>query len=223
MKQIISIAQAIIVGAIALFSMCSTAPLAGGNSSQTGNNGITVSASAKNVSGTTQRGAHISLYEQNYRPYIIPSGFCDSIVADDSGRFNFSIVKEGYYNLLAQSTQNGAAAFVPRIPVFTDSVFSDTVDTLKQPGFLAGNATDTAGRTYALSYIFIDGSPFYTVTKNNGEFLLGPLPAGTYTIGFFANFQVVDKLTGQMVQMASALLDTTVITIVPGGVSAWNW
>jgi hypothetical protein len=61
------------------------------------------------------------------------------------------------------------------------------------------------------------------VTKNNGEFLLGPLPAGTYTTGFFANFQVVDKLTGQIVQMASALLDTTIITIVPGGVSAWNW
>jgi hypothetical protein len=223
MKQIPFFIKVLAIGASAALCLCSMAPVAGGNSSQTGNNGITVSASAKTISGTTARDAHISIYEQNFRPHLTPSGICDSTVADDSGRFAFSIVQEGYFNLLVNDVRRGNAGFVPRIPVFADSVFHDTIDTLKQPGSISGTTTDTAGRTYALSYIFIEGSPFYTVTRNNGDFLLGPLPSGTYTTGFFANFQVVNSVTGQMMQMPSSLTDTVVITVYPDSVSQWKW
>jgi hypothetical protein len=223
MKQILFFFKVLVIGAITAFCLCTMAPVAGGNSSQTGNNGITVSASVKTISGTTARDAHISIYEQNFRPYLTPSGFCDSTVADDSGRFAFSIVQDGYFNLFVNDVRRGSAGFIARIPVFADSVFSDTIDTLKQPGFVAGTATDTAGRTYALSYLFIDGSPFYTVTKNDGGFLLGPLPAGTYATGLYANFQVIDIKTGAIAQMASATKDTSVITVFPDSISQWKW
>jgi hypothetical protein len=118
---------------------------------------------------------------------------------------------------------HGCAAFIPRIPVFIDSLFRDTLDTLKKPGFISGTAKDTAGMTYPLSYIFIDGTPFYTVTKNNGDFLLGPLPEGTYATGLFANFQVANIKTDPIVQMASFRTDTTVITVASDSVSAWHW
>jgi hypothetical protein len=223
MKQIPSFIKVLAVGAIASFCLCSMAPIAGGNSSQTGNNGITVSASLNTISGTTARNARISIYEQNFRPYLTPSGMSDSTVADDSGRFVFSIASEGYFNLFVNDTRRGNASFIARIPVFADSVFSDTIDTLRQPGFISGTAKDTAGTVYALSYIFINGTPFYTVTKNDGGFLLGPLPSGTYATGMFANFQVVDIKTGAIAQMANVTTDTTVITVFPDSVSQWKW
>jgi hypothetical protein len=223
MKKICRIIQAMSVVASVFFCLCSTSPIAGGNSSQTGNAGIAVVSRSQSIFGETAPNAHVSIYEQNYTPYLTPSGYCDSTVSDDTGRFVFSNVQEGYFNLLVHDVHRGNAGFVSRIPVFADSVFNDTIDTLKQPGFISGNATDTAGRIFALSYVFIQGSPFYTITKNNGDFMLGPLPAGTYATGFFANFQVVNATTGEMAQVPSALTDTVVIAVFPDSVSQWKW
>ena len=222
MKKILSIIKAMAVGITALFCMCTLAPLAGGNSSQTGNNGIAVASVSQNISGTTRPGARISIYDQNYRAYKTPSGVCDSTIADDSGRFVFSIALEGHYNLLVQDVHRGGTAFIPRIPVFVDSVYRDTVDTLRHPGFIAGVATDTLGRTFALSYVFINGSPFYTVTKNNGDFLLGPLPAGPYKIGITANFQVIDPIKGQLAPLLVTIDDPSVTTVVPDSITPWH-
>jgi len=223
MNRIPSLIKIIVACLSAFLCVCSSSPLAGGNSSQTGNSGIAVVSRSQSIFGATVPGARVSIYDQGFRPYLTPSGFSDSAVATDSGRFSFSPVAEGHYNLLVVDVRHGGAAFVANIPVFPDSVFADTLDTLRQPGFINGTAADTAGSTYALSYIFIDGSPFYTVTKNNGEFLLGPLPAGTYATGLFANFQITNVKTGEIAQMAGVRTDTTVITVVSDSVSTWHW
>jgi hypothetical protein len=223
MKKILSIIKAMAAILTALFCMCTLAPLAGGNSSQTGNNGIAVAALAKTISGTTQPGARISIYDQNYTPYKTPSGICDSTVADDSGRFVFSIALEGYYNLLVQDVHRGGTAFIYRIPVFVDSVFADTLDTLRHPGLLAGTATDSTGLALALSYVYVPGSPFYTVTRNDGGFLLGPLPAGNYTIGLFANFKVayVNPII-QLIPAFTIAADTSSAVVYPDSISTWH-
>jgi hypothetical protein len=215
--------KVIAFGLSVVLCRCSMSPFAGGNSSQTGNNGLVISSYAQSISGTTIPDARVSIYDKHFRPYLTPSGFCDSTIADEGGRFTFVPGQDGYYNLLVYDVHSGGAAFVQHIPVFTGSVFTDTFDTLKQPGFITGIATDTAGTTYALSYVYIDGSPFYTVTRNNGEFQLGPLPAGTYTTGFFANFMVANIKTGSIVQMTSVRTDTTVVTVFPDSVSTWHW
>lgn len=223
MKQLIQAGNAFFAGICALACMCSAPPLAGGNSSQTGNAGITVASLAQSISGVTAPNARISIYEQDFKPYLTPSGYSDSVVADDSGRYSFSPAQNGYYNLIVYNDRNGGAGFVPHIPLFADSTFSDTVDTLRQPGFISGTAMDTTGNIFPLSYVFIDGSPFYTVTKNNGGFLLGPLPPGTYLTGFYANFQVANPATGSMVQMANVVTKATVVTVLPDSISQWNW
>jgi hypothetical protein len=223
MKKFLSIITATTVGIFALFCMCTLAPLAGGNSSQTGNNGIAVAALAKTISGTTHPGARISIYDQNFMPYKTPSGVCDSTVADDSGRFAFPVALEGYYNLLVQDVHREGTAFIYRIPVFADSVFADTIDTLRHPGLLAGTATDSAGLALALSYVYVPGSPFYTVTRNDGQFLLGPLPAGSYTIGLFANFRVayVNPII-QLIPAFTIAADTSSATVYPDSISTWH-
>jgi hypothetical protein len=222
MKNISFIIKALIAGAGVFFCQCSIGPIAGGNSSQTGNVGLVVTACSNTVSGITTPYAHVSVYDQNYRPYLTPSGFSDSIVADDSGRFAFSLSRDGYFNLFVNDISRGNEGFVQRIPVFADSFFTDTIDTMHQPGSIAGKAIDIAGIIYPLSYIFINGSPFYTVTKNNGDFLLGPLPEGTYETGLFAAFRTSDTANG-FVQLTNIATDTSTVSVAPGTVSQWIW
>jgi hypothetical protein len=219
MKRTFLIVQAVGAAIILVTCMCSVSQLAGGNSSQTGNNGIVVSALSHSVSGFTHPGSRLSIYSDQYRPYQTAPGFCDSAIADDSGRFAFAITPDGYYNLVAHDEASGGMAFVPRIPVFQDTVFADTIDTLRHPGFLQGTATDTAGRIFALSYVFVAGSPFYTVTRNDGTFLLGPLPFGTYAIGVIGNFQVVNAHTGQLAPLLAEVVDTADAVVYPDSIT----
>jgi len=209
-------------GVVALFCACSSSQLAGGNSSQTGNAGITVAAVSKSISGTARPGARISIYSQSYLPCSAIPGFCDSTTADDSGRFAFSDTFIGYVNLLVKDEPSQSAAFIKKIPVFTDSSYADTVDTLKHQGLVKGTAIDSSGLALALSYVYVQGSPFYAVTKNDGEFLLGPLPAGGYTIGLYANFTVVPNNPGFLMPAFTAEADTSSITVYPDSISTWH-
>jgi hypothetical protein len=222
MKKIFFIIKAAAVGTIALMCMCSIGPLAGGNSSQTGNNGIAVASLSQTISGTTRPHAHVSIYGRSYLPYSTIPGFCDSTFADDSGRFAFAAVPQGYVNLLVNDDSLGRTGFIKDIPVFADSVFTDTIDTLRHPGLLAGTATDSAGLALALSYVYVPGSPFYTVTRNDGRFLLGPLPAGSYEISLFANFKVVDIKSGQLAPAFTIAADTSSAVVYPDSISTWH-
>ncbi len=220
MKPILSIIKMLAVSAAGpLFFFCSSAvSLSGGNSSQTGNSGIMIASSVKSIYGATVPDAHVAIYEESFKPYATPSGFCDSTVADDSGRFVIPIAREGYFNLYVNDVRRGNAGFIHRIPVFADSVFIDTIDTLKQPGFISGNVTDTAGKIYALAFVFIQGSPFYTVTKNNGDFLLGPLPEGKY-----AAPGIVAGPTGiNPVGTPDFLTNSVSIDVFPDSISQWK-
>jgi hypothetical protein len=214
---------AIVAAIIALLCNCSVNPLAnGGNSSQTGNNGIMVSMQKKRISGTTRPGARVSMYDQNYRPYKIMPGFCDSTVADDSGRFAIPLIREGIYNLLARDDRQNTWAFISHIPVFADSIFADTVDALQNPGFIGGTASDSTGRILALSYVFISGSPFYSVSSNNGVFILGPLPPGRRAISFITDYNAIDT-SAHISTLLSEVHDTAAITVYPGVMSQWHW
>ena len=215
---------AVVLSLAAVLCRCSVAPFAsGGNSSQTGNNGIVVAARAQTICGTTHPAARVTVYDQNFMPYRTAPGFCDSAVADSSGRFAISLARDGVFDLLVRDDLQGTSAFIARIPLNATSEFADTVDSLRRPGFLSGRATDTAGRTFAISYVFITGSPFYVVTNNSGDFLLGPLPAGRYSVGFIANFQVIDAEKGQLAPMLVAVEDSSAATIYPGAISQWHW
>jgi hypothetical protein len=211
-----------IVAAAGLFWACSSSPLAGGNSSQTGNSGITVASLYKSISGTTRPGAQVFIYGRSYLPYATPPGFHDSTVANDSGRFAFDAVDTGYVNLLVNDELHGTTGFIKNIPVFANSAFADTIDTLRRPGLLAGTATDSAGLALALSYVYVRGSPFYTVTKNNGDFLLGPLPEGSYTISLYANFKVAIANPGQLIPAFTIAADTSSAVVYPDSISTWH-
>jgi len=190
---------------IAFFCLCSIAPTAGGNSSQTGNNGITVIASAGTLYGKSRNSVKASIYDTNFQPQSRMQGFRDSVSSDDSGRFTFNGLPEGIYNIRIQDTLNGECAFISKIPVFKDSFFTDTITKLAKPGFISGVFVDSSGLGFLLSYVFIKGSPFYTVTGNEGGFLLGPVPPGKYHLGLQVNFQ--NNVSGELNPLTSKILD----------------
>ena len=204
----------------ALIFSCRCGMNVAGNSSQTGNNGITVCALAKSISGTTQPRAKISIYSQSYLPYANPPGFSDSTTADDSGKFSFSMQADGYYNLYVRGTGMGGSAFLQQIPVFTDSLFADTLDSLSSPGYFSGTATNTESDTIPLSYVFISGSPFYDVTGNKGEFFIGPLPTGYYTVEFYGIFILRGD---QFISNIRGVANSSTVTVYPDSISQWHW
>ncbi len=164
----------------------------------------------------------VHIYNQNYMPHYFRSpGFCDSTFSNDAGKFSFSAIAEGHYNLLVWDSTENKSVFIERIPVFADS--SVTVsDILKRPGFLTGIATDMGGNNLLLSYVYIKGSPFYAVTRNSGEFSLGPLPAGVYKLAFFANYlSAPGSSTAEPVM--TPINETSTVTVYPDSVSHWSW
>ncbi len=202
-----------------LLCACSAQKIAGGNSSQTGNNGMLLAAVSQTICGTTIPHAYIAVYADSFLPYKDTLGFSDSTLANDSGHFSFSNLAPGYYNVFVdnRAKSRGGMAFVQKVPVFKDSVFSDTLDSLAQSGFVAGNAVDSMNNPLFLSYIFIKGSPFYTLAKSNGGFLLGPVPEGKYKVGLFADYQNI-KL-GPNVMIAKSVVDTGMATVYPDSTS----
>lgn len=197
--------------------LCSGIDLAGGNSSQTGNNGITLVAKSQSITGTTQSHSPVFIYSQSYIPYEKSPGICDSTIADIQGRFAFDNIAAGYYNLIVYDSARVRGAFVGPVPVFIDSVFSADLPALPRPGFAAGTAKDSTGKSRAFSCAFIRGSPFYAVAKQNGEFLLGPIPAGRYTVRFIENFAI------NIASPFRAIVpDTGIVTVFPDSISVYQ-
>lgn len=174
---------------------CSMSPVAGGNSSQTGNNGMVVAASMNagqgSVLGKTVANAQVSIYAAEYLPWC-DSGFADTTIADGSGDFSFAGLDSGLYNIMTKDFVENKAGFISGIAIVPAALYADTLDSLEQPGFLTGVlATDATGDTLLLwSVVFIAGTPFSAATDNRGKFLLGEIPAGRYALQIKRNFKL---------------------------------
>jgi hypothetical protein len=182
LKQFITVLEIVFIICFSVFYSCSNS--VAGNSSQTGNNGVTVTASCGSISGETKPEIHVSIYEQKFIPYITPSRFSDSTKTDDSGKFLFSSLAQGYYNLLIQDTGSDEAAFVRNIPVFADSVHTDTSKLLLVSGYFKGQFNENVDWKSESFVVYLEGSPFNSQIDYNGEFMIGPVPSGNYIFGY---------------------------------------
>jgi hypothetical protein len=202
----------IISGCLVLFSQCSIDPLASGNSSQTGNNGVIITAMNQSLSGITRCYVHVAIYDKRYLPYSDTAGFTMSTKTNDSGYFEFSHLPYGYYNLFVIDSTKMEMAFISDVPILEDKTVTDTLADLHRPGFLAGIAIDSSGMPIELSYVFIQGSPFYAVTRKYGDFRFDPLPSGNYTLNLFLN---VKKLNDDMVLVMLPAKTSSSVLIKP--------
>jgi hypothetical protein len=112
------------------------------------------------------------------------------------------------------------------IPCQPTVVWADTIDTLKEPGYLHGFLTSAQGDTLALSYIYVRGTSFHAMTDTHGEFLMGALPAAHFTMQVYGLFTTTP--TGPMAILNSTtpngsiggvLTDTIPVTIYPNSIT----
>jgi hypothetical protein len=226
MKRSIIILHGAVVSACMLLS-CTTMNIAGGNSSGTGNGAIAYAASDL-IGGLTKPMATVRLYSQDWLPLLDTGTYSDSSVAGDSGTFAFTNVPQGYYNLIIFSADQKSAGIFQNIPCQPDVTWADTIDTLKEPGFLRGFAF-AQNDTLALSYIYVKGTPFHAMTDTHGEFLMGPLPPSRYTLQLYGLFKTAEG--GVIVPIpkpaeigisGGAIIDSVLVTIYPDSIAQFT-
>jgi len=207
-----------------LFS-CSPINIAGGgNSSGTGNGAIAHAASDR-IEGVTGPLSSVLLYSQDWLPLIDSGTYSDSSIADDSGKFAFANIPHGYYNLLIFTAGGKTSGIFRNVPCQPAVAWADTIDTLKEPGFLRGFAVSKTD-TLALSYVYIKGTPFHAMTDTRGEFLMGALPPSGYTVQIYGLFttnaggpvKAVPNITMQGTPVGGAIVDSAAVTISPGSI-----
>ncbi|NLG17516.1 MAG: hypothetical protein GX556_09335 [Fibrobacter sp.] len=199
---------------ICLLCFCSIDQLAG-NSSQTGNNGITVLSKSGTVSGTALSSADIFIFSHDYKSYPAISGYCDSATSNNADPFIFSDLDTGYYNILIKSRKENTAAFIRDIPVFPGAT-SNHRDTFKPCGFINASSSGNS----MLKFAFIQGSPYFAVATEDGDLRLGPLPPGNYKIDVNAMVLITNNHP-----LPDPLLidDTTFITVYPDSTTDLIW
>ncbi len=153
--------------------------------------GTTISGEAKiNLKDEQSQNSDLIIYlfADYYTTYVANStdNFVDTTTSDINGKFEFSSLKYGKYNLYAKNKITGKSVFVYSIVISSDSDYSIT-DQLNYPGSVSGNVyiRDSSSNQYinAVYYdVYILGSPFATKTDNKGEFLLYSIPPGNYKI-----------------------------------------
>jgi hypothetical protein len=225
MKRSIIILHGAVLSACMLLSCTGMNIAGGGNSSGTGNGAIVCAASDR-IEGVTRPMARVLLYSRDWMPLLDSGTFSDSSRADDSGKFTFADVPHGYYDLIIFSVGEKGAGIFKNVPCQPAVTWADTIDTLKEPGFLHGYETSAQNDTLALSYIYIKGTPFHAMTDTRGEFLMGPLPPSGYTFQIYGLFttnaggpvKAIPNLSAQGTLAGGAITDSIPVIIYPDSI-----
>ncbi|MDD5673505.1 MAG: hypothetical protein PHC61_05040 [Chitinivibrionales bacterium] len=214
-----------LLSACLLFA-CTMNIAGGGNSSGTGN-GAVVTAASDRITGATKPMAKVRLFSQDWMPVLDTGTFSDSSMADDSGKFVFANIPHGYYNLIVFSADQKSSGIFQNIPCQPAVAWADTIDTLKEPGYLQGFLTSAQNDTLALSYIYVRGTPYYFQTGSNGRiFTMGPLPPARFTMQIYGLYttngnhpvQAVQNTMTQNSNVGGSINDSVTVTIYPDSI-----
>ncbi len=153
----------------------------GGNTSET-TNGVTLSRSGPGVQGRTRPYVFVGIYSSDFVP---PHewGTADSVRADSAGAFSFDSLANGTYNLIARDSATITAVLHNNVVLDSDAVFIPQAKDFSPTGTLDGLLRDHDSTVFPFSYCFLVGTPFHTVSDDNGYIRYDDLPSGTYTVG----------------------------------------
>lgn len=173
------------------FSVCcsTTTSVAGGSSSGTG---VIITTFDGQISGVTIKNISVSIYINYYFP-VKDSGYSAKTNSDTNGNFNFSCLENNYYNILFYDSVNKLGLFVSDIPLVENKTYSDTIDNFEIFGGIKGQitiakVTKEQYENIKLSsvntpvYLYIYGSPFFTIADDSLGFIMKEIPPEKYTI-----------------------------------------
>jgi hypothetical protein len=146
--------------------------------SETGNPSKGAAGVLKTLDGLPAANAHVTLLPRDFNPLDLVSKKASpaEAVTDGKGRFQFTQVDSGDYNLEAVDPSTGARAFLKGIAISRDMVELPE-QTLKAPGRVSAElagASDTIG-----GYIYVTGTTLYgKVASASAAVSLDSVPAG---------------------------------------------
>jgi hypothetical protein len=159
------------VTGILLINTCTTSVT--GNSSET-SNGIIVVARANYIECKVPPYSSLCLFRADYK--LLDEISYDSAQTDSSGKFSFTVTG-GSYNLFCYG-KNGLRSLT-RVSVNDTVVSGDTLkDILSMPGSIEGYVPFTGIH----SYLYLEGSTFFTYVNSNGYFRIDSIPEGVYNV-----------------------------------------
>ncbi|MBU4405527.1 MAG: carboxypeptidase regulatory-like domain-containing protein, partial [Acidobacteria bacterium] len=149
------------------------------------------------------------------------SGNCFAQANTDSeGNFTFTDVPVGTFSLQAFNPQSGMLDSSIGGTVYAGQTTEVTI-ILRGSGAIAGKVLSSAGTPCPQVTVYLNGTPFHTLTDASGEFLLSDVPVGTYSVmavdttnGLTASAQVQLFSEGQLVRTTLVFPNT-----VTGGIS----
>jgi hypothetical protein len=154
------------------------APPPGGSGTET-TAAITMADSLRvRLDGVSQN-VKIQVFASSYSPHS-RLGYADSAIGTCPGAVALKLPDTGVYSIYIVEMDSGRSLFVDTLP---PSGSADTVlDTLKTPGGFSGTVVgdSAAAGPRPFYYVFIQGSPFLSLTDTAGAFSLDRVPAGTY-------------------------------------------
>jgi hypothetical protein len=127
----------------------------------------------------TTGSVRITIYASDYLSFY-EGAFCDTAYTDIEGKFVFSALDSGYYNLLAVDTTDNKAVMVRDIPVFPVTESYSENNYFDTTGSVSGILSYTEDIDTIVAVIYIKGTPFADVLDTSDAFSLTRLPMGQY-------------------------------------------
>lgn len=159
-----------------------------------------------NSDGSPAKNAKVVLVSSDYIPSVtlskktsgssISTGKVDG-VTDQEGRYSFSSISEGTYNIFGED--NGNASYHSSVTISTGKTsFEATRDTLNLPGSIQGTVfTDPPSDSRKIFILIIGGYMARWPDDSAGNFSIKNMAAGTYKIRFLTadtSFQILDTV-----------------------------
>jgi len=203
-------------------SHCSIAGTETGN----GTSGIVVG-----LTGKPAAAARVTLVPVDYDPLGSDSGLHSIRITqtDAGGRYSFSGLALGCYNLFCDSGASGA--YIDSLKVSDAS--DDTLPTafLRKSGSVSGSVFISSGRTPSSAFVTIPGSKLVTaVDQSDGTFHLPGLAPGTYYVeivaqenAFFRQRAALHIVEGQADTLKNPFLLISAAVTALGSDSAGMW
>jgi alpha-L-fucosidase len=192
-----------------------------------------------NSDGSPARNAKVVLVASDYIPSVtlfkktsgssISAGKVDG-VTDQDGRYSFSSIPEGTYNIFGED--NGNASYHPSVSILSGkNSFEAARDTLNLPGSIQGIVfTDTPSDSRKIFILIIGGYIARWPDDSAGNFNIKNMAAGTYKIRFLTadtSFKILDTVihvsSGEVTDLGKIVLPNKKAEILKGNYTAMKF
>lgn len=176
------IVSVLLPGVLFVFQ-CAMDPIAGGGGSDVGN-GVVGKIMTSN--GKSPVNARVLFIPSDYDPEI--NDFGSEVLADtvdSNGNYQFSVPKQGTYNIQAFFSNDGSRLLIEGIRPTKDSVTVVSTDTLRKPGALKVMLPDSFDPVN--DHVYVPGTTIGALLSGNGgSIVLDSVPAGTLPVLYYS-------------------------------------